>query len=122
MSGTRKSGSSGTSVRKAWRTSATPAESSRLAVLEASAAGAGRPSVPRKPSPDADDLDLVVGPDLEGADLRSLDANRVYLVKANLRDANLDYAKDVEPALGPELDLVWLEIGSNRLFVSRPSA
>ena len=45
-----------------------------------------------KPELESDELDLVVGPDLEGADLRSLDANRVYLVRANLRDAKLDYA------------------------------
>ena len=41
---------------------------------------------------DGEDIDLVVGPDLEGVDLRSFDANRVYLVRANLRDANLEYA------------------------------
>lgn len=39
-----------------------------------------------------DEMKSVVGEDLEGADLRSLDANRVFLIRANLRSARLDFA------------------------------
>ena len=38
-------------------------------------------------------------------------------------DANLDYSKDVEPALGPELDLVWLDFandGQNVVALMQP--
>ena len=38
------------------------------------------------------DLNGVVGADLEGADLRSIDANRVFLVRANLHGAWLTHA------------------------------
>jgi uncharacterized protein YjbI with pentapeptide repeats len=37
-------------------------------------------------------LDSVVGADLENEDLRSIDANRAFLVRANLHHARLDYA------------------------------
>ena len=45
-------------------------------------------------APEAQDdmLDNVVGADLEGEDLRSLDANRAFLVRANLHGAQLDFA------------------------------
>jgi len=38
------------------------------------------------------EMNAVVGADLEGADLRSMDANRVFLAKANLHGANLEFA------------------------------
>lgn len=44
-------------------------------------------------------------------------------VRSELQGAGLDYGQDVKPALGPELDIVWLDLadgGSNAVVLTQP--
>src|SRR6266700_3874048 len=45
------------------------------------------------------------------------------VIKTELTSANLDYEKDVKPALGPEVDVAWLDLangGANVVALTQP--